>query len=92
MKKVFKRLRFILQLRRFIPFLKDFVSSREVSGFKKWLSVAMIFGYLIFPFDLIPDFLLFFGILDDLTLLTFILQYIVKIAPPSLKEKYQLYE
>lgn len=44
----------------------------------------------MFPFDLIPDFLLFFGVLDDIAVVLFILQRIVKMAPKHLQEKYNL--
>lgn len=47
---------------------------------------------MLFPFDVIPDFLAFFGILDDLTLFMFVLQQIVKMAPPELKEKHEVRE
>ncbi|WP_334313857.1 YkvA family protein [Aquibacillus salsiterrae] len=54
------------------------------------ISSLLIIGYLVFPFDVIPDFLVAIGIVDDLAFLSFILQHIVKIAPHSLKEKHGL--
>lgn len=57
---------------------------------KKILSIALLIGYVMFPFDLIPDFLLFFGVLDDVAVVLFILQRIVKMAPVQLQEKYEL--
>ncbi|RXT15292.1 YkvA family protein [Ammoniphilus sp. CFH 90114] len=90
MRKVFRRFRFLLNLRKSIPFLFAFFRSGQVSIAYKLLSGLLVVGYLVFPFDLIPDFLVFFGILDDITLLAWILQTIVKWAPESLKEKYEV--
>ncbi|WP_274854669.1 YkvA family protein [Bacillus methanolicus] len=88
--KFWKRLKFVLNVRRSFPFLIDFFLSNEVAISKKMISVLLVAGYFIFPFDLIPDFFSFFGVIDDITVLTFILQQIVKMAPESLKEKYKL--
>lgn len=59
---------------------------------KKIVGVVLLLAYLIFPFDLIPDYLLLFGVLDDVMVVTFVLERIVKMAPASLKEKYKLLE
>lgn len=88
--KFWKRIKFVLNVRRSFPFLKDFFLSKEVAKSKKMISVILVVGYFIFPFDLIPDFFSFVGVIDDITVLTFILQQIVKMAPESLKEKYNL--
>lgn len=90
MVRFLRRVKFILNIRRFVPFLLDFFTSREVPMPRKLFSVLLLVGYALFPFDAIPDFLMFFGILDDVMVLTFILQQIVKSAPQSLKDKYQL--
>ncbi|MBA2874749.1 YkvA family protein [Thermaerobacillus caldiproteolyticus] len=88
MRKLFKRLRFVLKIRRFIPFLIEFFRSKEVAAYKKIISMLFIVGYIVFPFDLIPDWLGIFGIIDDVTVLMFIFQQIVKMAPSHLKNKY----
>ncbi|WP_404469234.1 YkvA family protein [Sutcliffiella horikoshii] len=85
-----RRLKFIFTFWRFIPFLIDYFRSGEVPGAKKIAGVVLLLAYLIFPFDLIPDYLLFFGVLDDVMVVTFVLERIVKMAPASLKEKYKL--
>lgn len=90
MRRFFRRLKFILNIRRFVPFLLDFITSKEVPLQRKLLSVLLLVGYALFPFDVIPDFLLFFGILDDVMVLTFILQQIVTYSPQSLKDKHQI--
>lgn len=88
--RFFRRLRFIFTFWRFIPFLLDYFRSVEVSGTKKIMGVLLLLIYVIFPFDLIPDYLLFFGVLDDIMIVTFVLERMVKMAPVSLKEKHKL--
>lgn len=90
MRKMLRRFRFLFNLRKSIPFLLEFFRSRQVPGAYKLLSALLVIGYIMFPFDLIPDFFVFFGILDDLTLLAWILQTIVKWAPASLRDKYEI--
>ncbi|MDF0728135.1 DUF1232 domain-containing protein [Cytobacillus sp. S13-E01] len=88
--KFTKRIAFIFKFWRFLPFLKDFFLTTEVKIHKKVLGVLMILTYVFFPFDLIPDYLAFLGIIDDLVIATFVLERFIKIAPESLKEKYNL--
>jgi uncharacterized membrane protein YkvA (DUF1232 family) len=75
---------------RFVPFLKDYFLSREVSIGKKVIGIMLIIGYAMFPFDMIPDFISFFGIIDDLVVATFIFERMVKMAPETLKRKYNV--
>lgn len=88
MRKAWKRLRFIITIRRFVPFLIEFFRSQEVSMLKKTLAILLLSIYAVFPFDIIPDWLGLFGIIDDAAVLLFILQRIVKMAPSHLKNKY----
>lgn len=90
MRKFLKRLGFLLKFHKSIPFLVDFFRSNEVKGTRKLLYVVLIAGYIIFPFDLIPDFFYLFGYFDDLTVAAFLLQQMVKTAPESLKKKHHL--
>ncbi|MFC7063644.1 YkvA family protein [Halobacillus seohaensis] len=90
MLKIWRRLKFLANIKKSIPFLLKFFKSSEVSFNKKFLSVLLMIGYLLFPWDLIPDFLIFIGLVDDVAVLAFILQQIVKMAPESLKEEFQL--
>ncbi|WP_440604531.1 YkvA family protein [Bacillus sp. GB_SG_008] len=92
MRKLWKRIRLIFQVRKFIPFLCEFFTSKDVEFKKKVLSILFLCGYVMFPFDIIPDFLLFFGVLDDVAVILFILQRIVKMAPFHLQDKYGLVE
>jgi len=52
-------------------------------GTPLWLKAAMIgvVLYLVSPIDLIPDFLLLFGIVDDLVLVPLMLSWIAKYVP-----------
>lgn len=88
MKAMMKRIRFLFTLHRSIPFMFDFFRSREIFGWKKLLLSGLIIGYILFPFDLIPDFILFFGLLDDAAMALLLLQFMVKLAPETLKEKH----
>ncbi|MFG6150456.1 YkvA family protein [Halobacillus sp. B23F22_1] len=88
--RMWRRIKFLANLKKSIPFLIRFFRSEEVGIDKKVISVAMMVGYIAFPWDLIPDFFIFIGLIDDAAVLTFILQQIVKMAPSSLKEEFQL--
>ncbi|AMX84500.1 hypothetical protein GS3922_12965 [Geobacillus subterraneus] len=90
MRKWWKRLRFIVNVRRFLPFLLEFFVSRDVPMQKKAFAIGLLLLYMALPFDLIPDFLALFGFIDDLAVFMFILQQVIKMAPVSLKEKYNL--
>lgn len=92
MLRMWRRIRFLFQFRKSIPFLRDFFLSEEVSKNKKVLSIAMVVGYTLIPFDVIPDFLVLFGLVDDLAVVSFIFQQMVKMAPESLKRKHNMSE
>ncbi|PFG06159.1 uncharacterized protein DUF1232 [Bacillus sp. es.034] len=85
-----KRVRFLFNVRRSVPFLVDFFRSRDVSAVKKGLSVGLVAFYIWLPLDVIPDVFLLLGIVDDLAVFTFILQLMVKMAPEELQKKYEL--
>ncbi|MCP3742137.1 YkvA family protein [Rossellomorea sp. BNER] len=90
MSKFLKRIRFLFNIRKSIPFLVSFFKSKEVNLGKKVISVGLLLVYIIVPFDLIPDYLILFGIVDDLAVFTLIFQQIVKMAPEELKNRYDL--
>ncbi|WP_102263036.1 YkvA family protein [Mesobacillus jeotgali] len=90
MKKFFKRIRLIFKVKRFFPFLIEFFTSKMVPVKQKLISVGLIIGYFLLPFDIIPDFLTLIGIVDDVGVLLIIFQQIIKMAPPELKEKHRL--
>ncbi|KAB8137976.1 DUF1232 domain-containing protein [Gracilibacillus oryzae] len=88
--RFWRRFKFIFKFRKSIPFFKEFFLSKDVALTKKLASILLIVAYAAFPFDVIPDFLLFFGIFDDIMLATIILQQIVKMAPASIRQKYEI--
>ncbi len=92
MRRLIRRFRFLLNIRKSIPFLIEFFLLNTIAWKKKALAILFILVYFIFPFDLIPDFLGFFGFFDDLAVLTWILQKIVSLAPQHLKDKYEVKE
>lgn len=90
MMRMLRRLKFLFKFKKSVPFLKEFFKTNEVKRSKKLVAVLLILGYFIFPFDLIPDVFLVLGIVDDFAIAGLILQQLVKMAPESMKEKYQL--
>ncbi|WP_436373643.1 YkvA family protein [Cytobacillus sp. BC1816] len=90
--KFLKRIKFVFKFWRFLPFLKDYFLSWEVSAGKKLLPVAAAILYILLPLDLVPDFLSILGFTDDIVITSFVLQQMVKMAPESLKEKYKVLE
>ncbi|MGE6752533.1 YkvA family protein [Rossellomorea sp. NPDC071047] len=89
MMRFIKRLRFLFNIRKSVPFMVDFFRSKEVSFIKKVLSIGIVVVYFWLPFDLIPDVFVLFGIIDDVAVFTFVLQLIVKMAPEELKNRYE---
>jgi uncharacterized membrane protein YkvA (DUF1232 family) len=90
--RLWRRIKFIFNIRKSVPFLIRFFKSGEVSLGKKWFSVLLLIAYLVFPWDIIPDFLVFLGLVDDLAVFTYIMQWMVKMAPEDLKEEYRVYD
>lgn len=52
------------------------------------LVLGAIAGYLVFPLDLIPDFIPVIGQLDDLGVLIFGLDFFIRNAPPDVVEEH----
>ncbi|MEK3857138.1 YkvA family protein [Cytobacillus sp. FSL H8-0458] len=90
--KFLKRIKFVFKFWKFLPFLRDYFLSKEVSAGKKLFPVAAGLLYILLPLDLVPDFLSIFGFTDDIVITSFVLQQMVKMAPESLKEKYKVLE
>lgn len=90
MLKLYRRIKFILNIRKSIPFLMEFFKSKEVKQSRKIWSAVLFVGYLLFPFDIIPDIFGLIGFVDDAAILAFILQRIVEMAPQSLRDKYDV--
>ncbi|WP_246050086.1 YkvA family protein [Aquibacillus sediminis] len=80
----------MFNFKKSLPFLKDLFISKQVKVSTKIISLLLIIGYAVFPFDIIPDFLVVLGIFDDLTVASLILQQMIKMAPDSLKREHGL--
>lgn len=90
MKRFSKRFFFLFKFHKSIPFIKGFFISKEVKVVTKAFFAILIVGYVALPLDIVPDFIFLFGFLDDVTMVIFLLQKMVEIAPNSLKEKHEL--
>lgn len=64
------------------------ILDRRVSAAVKLIPVAMI-AYILSPIDLIPDFLLPFGVVDDLSALLLGLQLFLRSVPQDVVEEYR---
>jgi uncharacterized membrane protein YkvA (DUF1232 family) len=69
-------LHYIRQLPQYVRLLGGLVTDRRVSVVDKLLVVGAI-GYIVMPIDLIPDFIPFFGEIDDMFLLVLALQRLI---------------
>lgn len=69
-------LHYIKQLPQYLRLLGGLVVDKRVSMVDKLLVVGAI-GYIVMPIDLIPDFIPFFGEIDDLYLLILALQRLI---------------
>ncbi len=67
---------YIRQLPRYVRLLGGLVVDNRVSMVDKLLVVGAI-GYIVMPIDLIPDFIPFFGEIDDLYILILALQRLI---------------
>lgn len=64
-------MKFFIQLKEF---LKNTANDERIPARDKKVLLALI-ALIISPFDLIPDWIPFFGILDDIVILSIILDY-----------------
>ncbi|MDQ3696488.1 MAG: DUF1232 domain-containing protein, partial [Gemmatimonadota bacterium] len=69
----------IKQIPSYLRLLAGLLSDRRVSGLDKLL-VAGAIAYILMPLDLIPDFVPFFGQVDDVYLLVLSLQRLIQNA------------
>jgi uncharacterized membrane protein YkvA (DUF1232 family) len=63
--------------------LKRLLGERRIARWRRALVVPMI-GYLLVPFDLIPDFIPVLGQLDDAVLVALVLRTILRGSDPEL--------
>ena len=70
---------YIKQLPSYVRLLGGLITDRRVSTIDKLL-VAGAIAYIVMPIDLIPDFIPFFGEIDDLYILVLALQRLISNA------------
>lgn len=87
MKNLWKRVFFILTVHKSIPFVFRFFTSSEISWKKRCLFAVLILGYAAFPMDLLNDFLLGIGLIDDLAVIALLLDVMKKQVPSEWEEK-----
>lgn len=73
----------IQKLKHIVRYWRVFVD-RRTPMISKVLLVAAV-GYVILPFDFMPDFIPFAGIIDDATVLPFLIWLALKFVPQSVK-------
>lgn len=70
---------YVTQLPQYLRLLAGLITDRRVSAVDKLL-VAAALAYIVMPIDLIPDFIPFFGEVDDLFVLVLALQRMIEHA------------
>jgi uncharacterized membrane protein YkvA (DUF1232 family) len=60
--------------------LQQHPQTPKLAKFFLWLAI----GYLLMPFDLIPDFLPVIGQLDELVIIPILLYWALKLTPPAI--------
>ncbi|WP_409291429.1 YkvA family protein [Peribacillus sp. SCS-37] len=88
--RTFKRLKFAFKIKKFLPFMKDYIMSDEVPVRSKAIGFLLVIAYTAFPLDFIPDFFSIFGIMDDLFIAGIVINQMIKTAPLALKKKHGL--
>ncbi|KMK75598.1 YkvA family protein [Alkalihalobacillus pseudalcaliphilus] len=78
MKRFFKRLLFLLTFWRSIPKIVRFYRMKEIKLSTKVIYTIAIIGYLALPFDLIPDFIVGLGFVDDVFIVGFLLDRMIR--------------
>ena len=73
-------------LKREIIVLYYGLKDKRTSGVPKMTALLAII-YLLSPIDLIPDFIPFFGWLDDLVLVPLLLNMAIKLLPDGVREE-----
>ncbi len=70
---------YIRQLPQYVRLLGGLITDKRVSIVDKLLVLGAV-GYIVMPIDLIPDFIPFFGEIDDLYVLVLALQHLISNA------------
>jgi uncharacterized membrane protein YkvA (DUF1232 family) len=76
-------IQFVIHLPKFVLLFCELVKDPRVSWTPKLLAVGIL-AYVILPFDLLPDFLLGFGQLDDLVVIFLGLKLFLRLCPKEI--------
>ncbi|WP_413374747.1 YkvA family protein [Alkalihalobacillus sp. 1P02AB] len=87
MKLFFRRAAFLLTFWRSIPKLFRFYRIKEIKLSTKLLYTGALFGYLLLPYDLIPDFIIGLGFVDDVLVVGFLLDRMIRITKAHDKKR-----
>lgn len=82
--KIYKKLKLLLQFKKSLSFVISFMKSKEVKKSKKLFFVGLAALYVVSPIDgLIVG-------LDDAAVVAILINWMFEVAPPSLKQQYNL--
>lgn len=71
---------------RYVALYAALAKDPRTSPFSKWLPIIALV-YLLFPIDFVPDFIPFFGQLDDVTIIVILLWIAWKLIPGHIIEE-----
>jgi len=80
------KIRFIEKFKKEITVWRLVLQDSETPRISKWL-LALAIGYLVMPFDLIPDFIPVVGQLDDLIIVPALVYVAVLFVPKGVVER-----
>ncbi len=69
-----------------IILLRRLLADSRISGWRRATILALI-GYLVFPIDLVPDFIPVVGLLDDAILAALVLRIVLRGATPEILQE-----
>ncbi|MFP3726987.1 DUF1232 domain-containing protein [Priestia filamentosa] len=89
--KLSQKVKLFFQFRKSFSFVFSFMKSKEVGAIKKIFFIGLTIAYVVFPIDVIPEVILGpLGLVDDASVIAFLLNWMVEAAPRSLREQYKL--
>lgn len=75
-------------LKRNVEFYRSLYNDQRTPRLAKWLLRAAI-GYMLLPFDLIPDFIPAIGHLDDLVVTPLLIMLAIKMVPKDVYREHR---
>lgn len=78
---------FIVAIRKNLRFVWRVLVNKQTPLLPRVMAILLI-GYIVSPIDLLPDWLAFFGIWDDIWMAIIVINLIKKILPEDIKNIY----